>query len=416
VPERLHLTPSTVKDVAPELCEAVSKLYHGGDSLSQEPLAQAVFLAGLLRAAEDRAGAPGGPSAAGQRPWPLGGPGPDAAVRSAWERYADMLLGEDFNGHPYLRAAADPDGLLALLRPSCEPEFLLDRASSLLETFNVLSGGCPREHLGGDLRLDMFVRARLSLLSRCFQTSSESALVPVVDLMNHSESPGVAWHWDGDAREMVATAGRRHGAGEELLDSYGSRSNVLLSRTYGFTQHPRVEPSWSFVICPQCVHHVYEDFLPEASRGLQILLNSARMEDSLCTALNAAGSFGRDAGEFLRLVCARCMAAYEAEPCMQPALRALREARAVAPASAAWWEHLGGDAHLAAEESVRIRMSEYLCLLAHLEAVDCATGAAAEGACLERSGALRGDVRDALRALADGFSFVLRRAPVAGVG
>jgi len=233
-----------------------------------------------------------------------------------------------------------------------------------------------------------------------------------VDLMNHASggAVGVSWCWDQEARAMVATANRAHAAGEELLDSYGLRSNLLLYRTYGFTQGPEQEPSWTCIVHPQCVHSIYEDFLLEEHLGLQIMLESTRMDPSLCTALNAAGA---RAAEFLRLICARSLIAYEADTGLQPALEALRIARAEAPTSCAWWSRLGPEEmHLVAEEGTRIKMCEYLCLVAHLEAVDIAGGGAVEEQCLAGAVALRKVICDALLCLQEGGNFTLASVPL----
>lgn len=48
---------------------------------------------------------------------------------------------------------------------------------------------------GSPVTLDMFLRGRLSVLSRVFQTNHDSTLVPVVDFLNHASDfcPNVSW-------------------------------------------------------------------------------------------------------------------------------------------------------------------------------------------------------------------------------
>jgi len=258
----------------------------------------------------------------------------------------------------------------------------------------------------------MFFRAKLNFMTRVFLTDDESALVPGIDLINHAPSAdaGIEWRWNGEAREMTATTCRPHKPGEELFQSYGERSNLLLHRTYGFTQVPDVEPSWSYILHPQCAFHIYEDFLPSSHAGLAIMLDSARMDETLCKALNAVNAHQCDPGEFLRLVCARCLWAYDDDAMLQPALQALRQVREANPSSCDWWFGLMGTPEgqrVAEDVGVRLKMCEYLCLVAHLEAVDAATGRLPEDQCLERCEQLRVVVRDGLGALREGSCFTL---------
>jgi len=405
VPERLHLSPSMVQTVAPDFHKTLVEL--GQESANVLP----VFLAWLLVSSEDRAVArqAGGKS---DGLWP--GINADLDVWDVWEKFADGLVGEDFAYHPYRSAASDPDSLRNKLEPCAETEFVLDRVSDLIETHRTISSTSPSQTAFAhrQLPLEMFFRAKLSLITRVFLTDDESSLVPGVDLINHAhgEDAGVEWRWDNEAREMTARTCRPHKPGEELFQSYGERSNLLFHRTYGFTQAPEIEPSWSYIVHPQCVFHIYEDFLPGSEAGLAIMLDSARMDETLCKALNAVNAHQRDPGEFLRLVCARCLWAYDSDSTLQPALQALQQVRATSPRSCDWWLGLAGTEQgqqMAEDVGVRLKMCEYLCLIAHLEAVDAAAGRLPEERCLERCEQLRMVVRDGLNALREGSSFTL---------
>jgi len=407
VPVRLHLSPSMVERVAPDFHKALVGLGQESAGVFH------IFLAWLLVSSEDRAVARQAGGGNSDGPWP--GINTDSDVWEVWERYADGLVGEDFAYHPYRTAAADPEGLRKKLEPCAETEFLLDRVSDLIETHRTICSTRPSQTMAlaqRRLPLEMFFRAKLSLISRVFLTDDESALVPGIDLINHASGTdaGVEWRWDGVAREMTARTCRPHQAGEELFQSYGDRSNLLLYRTYGFTQVPEVEPSWSYVVQPQCAFHIYEDFLPGSQSGLAIMLDSARMDETLCKALNTVSARRCDPGEFLRLVCARCLWAYDADAMLKPALQALQQARTTNPSSCNWWLGLAGTVEgqrLAEDVGVRLKMCEYLCLVAHLEAVDAAAGRLPEDQCLERCEQLRMVVRDGLSTLREGSAFTL---------
>lgn len=190
------------------------------------------------------------------------------------------------------------------------------------------------------------------------------------------------------------------------MESYGARSNVLLNRTYGFTQPPDIEPSWSYCLRPDVVRSVYDIFLPDVKDHHVVLLESKRMEDLLCTALNKVALGGHNATEFLRLVCKRCMVAYERDAKLQPALEALRHVRSADPTSSAWWAELdGANSSLTEEEGTRIKMCEYLCLTAHLDAVSFAWGGLTLDQCLAGTEPLCKIIRDSLQMLREGRCF-----------
>lgn len=215
---------------------------------------------------------------------------------------------------------------------------------------------------------------------------------------------------------MVVTADRAHQPGEELCCSYGPRSNVLLYRTYGFTHPPEQEPGWSYLVRQETMRPVYEIFLPSDSGSReQIVLDTARLEDGLCKALNAAASHGRDAVEFLRLLCARSRWPYDESERLRPALQALSRARARDPTSSAWWSELeGADRGIADQEWARLMMCEYLCLVAHEEAIACVDRKLDESRCLARAGTLRRLLGQALGMLREGKRFGISRVGADG--
>eukprot|EP00971_Amphidinium_carterae_P323103 6421373-Amphidinium_carterae.1 len=148
---------------------------------------------------------------------------------------------------------------------------------------------------------------------------------------------GVVWRWDPDAQAMVLKTCRPHEPGEELLDSYGPRSNPLLFQTYGFTLPPSWEPAWSYCVGTTLAKPVLEKFLPASHVNAPLVLDTRRMEDSLVSALNIVAAVGRCPEEFLRMLCARCYSQYTR--CLgcrtQVPIEALQAARAISPSSAA---------------------------------------------------------------------------------
>lgn len=405
------MSPPNIRAIAPSLWEALLDSSLPEQRRPDDP-AQAAFLAILLKEAEGRAVA-----RKLQEPVNLGAitcslaeavkgetsgtmeSSAKTCVLNVWEAYADKLLAEDFACHPYCRAATDPAAMRTNLEPSAEPEYVIGMVEDIIAAHSSLKEKKRRTHFAEAIELGMFFRAKLSMLTRAFQTCCDSSLVPVVDLFNHSPGTGkgVIWRWDETARAMVVTANRAHAAGEELLDSYGLRSNAIMYRTYGFTQLPAVEPHWTFCMTPIDILPVIECLLPADYKQVSIYLETMGLEKPLQTALNAATQNGTNPAEFLEIACARCKWRYEQTAALRPALEALRRVRCEDPKSHAWWERLAeGEEDKVADDAVRVKMCEYLCLVAHLEAVKFAEGALREEHCLTGGKVLRQLIADAL--------------------
>ncbi|CAK0842516.1 unnamed protein product [Prorocentrum cordatum] len=96
------------------------------------------------------------------------------------------------------------------------------------------------------------------------------------------------------------------------------------------------------------------------------------------------------------------MARYEADGKLAPALAALAAARRAELGGVAWWDHASAEEATVDEQmAVRVKMSEYLCLAAHLAALDDCRAAAgggegSGGALLGRAAGLRAALAAAL--------------------
>lgn len=112
----------------------------------------------------------------------------------------------------------------------------------------------------------------------------------------------------------------------------------------------------------------------------------------------------------MRAVCNHFLEKYEADVFLQPALDALRCSRREQPTSSLWWkkeDELVEAVHASinsddpssrhfAENAMRVKMSEYLCLLAHIEALDLLAGVSQASACLDRASELSKLLAEAL--------------------
>eukprot|EP00928_Gymnodinium_smaydae_P032737 TRINITY_DN23633_c0_g1_i1.p1 TRINITY_DN23633_c0_g1~~TRINITY_DN23633_c0_g1_i1.p1 ORF type:complete len:667 (+),score=158.07 TRINITY_DN23633_c0_g1_i1:29-2002(+) len=391
IPVSVHLTPKLAEALRPDLGEALDKVaFFQNSPLRREKAMSGVFLAQLLHAAERRAAGDAGATAR-----PSSG-ACDAEV--AWrtlEAYADVLLGVDFSSHVYMDAARDFEALDAEFAPSPQADYIMDMACDLEDMYDALRNDVgAREALGPAFAPETagrpFFLARLCLVTRVFLAECSMSLVPVVDLFNHSANHGVEWMYREAEKSMVVTAIRAHAAGEEIFDSYGPRSNELLHLTYGFAMPPRLEPSWNYQMRPERIHAILESFLPEDERQPIIYLESHKIDDTLIKVLNQVVDARKSVVDFLVLVCERCKSAYDEDVRLKPALEAFRRARSRDPVSAAWWAELAEeDLALADRDSTRVKMGEYLCLVAHIEAVNCWRRAVPVERCLKMTDLMR---------------------------
>mmetsp|Transcript_92014 Transcript_92014/g.168751 ORF Transcript_92014/g.168751 Transcript_92014/m.168751 type:complete len:718 (-) Transcript_92014:86-2239(-) len=322
----------------------------------------------------------------------------EAAIR-VWEIYARALASESFDRHPLVRRLNDEDKVIAAVMPSKEHQHLNTFVGDIMLFYEQFSSRVQAELLGSGFTLASYWQARLSVLSRAFSLDGKDCLVPVCDFFNHHPQPGAEWHWDAETQAMVLTATQSYKCGEEILISYGAKSNTSMFRCYGFVMHPSAEPSWGYVCLPQNFpEDLYRMYLPARMANFVFQLDTQQVHDSLVMALNACLEHGADAQEFLHAVCRRAVSAYEDDVSMRPALEALRLARAADAASSAWWQCISGDIASCfpcdeypdwSEALLCMRMSEYLCLTAHLEVFDVLYGVRSEDQCLAGARAVR---------------------------
>ncbi|CAE8621762.1 unnamed protein product, partial [Polarella glacialis] len=368
------------------------------------------------------------------------------SIEAVWAWHCAVLLDQSFDAHPYVRAIANPELTGALLQPSCLSARTLAYANQIIDDASAIMQGSPGKLLASVVPGPVCFHAYLCIISRGFENG---ALVPIADCFNHSADPGVAWDIDS-LGNMVLTAARNHSKGEELSISYGEKSNPLLFREYGFTLPGSQEPCWEYVLQGDeeqlekvMGEHQFDlaGFLPEE----MLRLSSQELDDSLLEALRASSGNGQAAAARLRQLCCICLEPYLRDGLLQGSLAALRQRRAVGGASCgggAWdWEVRGeneeeeeqqeeqqqeeqqqqqkqqqqqqqkqqqdkqeesaSDARQIQRRSfsqacVRVKMSEYLCLTAHVEALDCAAGLLQEDQCLAEAAAMRHALMNAL--------------------
>lgn len=338
-----------------------------------------------------------------------------AAVMRVWETYALALADDTFQRHPYVRQLNNPKEVLAALAPSKEHHHFKMLIGDIILFHEQFERRMKAEILSSGFTFHSYWQARLSMLSRAFSlndTDMKDCLVPVIDFFNHSAKPGADWTWDEEALVMKLTALRSYKKGEEIFISYGTKSNTSMFRCYGFVMHPAVEPSWGYVCTPQKMPpDLYAQYLPPRMSNIVFQLETYHLDDSLVAALNACCEHGADAQAFLHAVCKHAIACYEEDDSMKRAIEALQAARATDPTGANWWSHLPDDLASCfpceqypdwSEAALCLKMSEYLCLTAHLEVFSVLAGQKTEDQCLAGAKFARETLLKALPMLREG--------------
>lgn len=377
MPARLHISPKTCRRLMPKLYEAVAAASNISEARRGE-VAQTACVATLLRAASFNLGPGLQPGVEGESPFAK------LKVPSLWKSYSESLLGEDFEGHPYWRALKELDVLKAALEPSAEAAYARMMGGDAIAIHELVVAAVPAEALEPPISVGDFLQGRLCLLTREFGTPAGSALVPIADLCNHSATPGAVQRWSFDDDAMIVVATRAHERGDEVCITYGTHSAPLLLRTYGFTLHPSVESTWTFACqAAELVQRCRERCGREAARALdgsflpmtEVHFDSAEVTPTLVSALEAfvAASQESDPRPFLRDFCQTRARLYEADPSLAPSLKRLEASRSADPQSICWWAEDEMKQEVDAEMALRVKMSEYLCLTAHMEACDLAS-------------------------------------------
>lgn len=382
VPASLHLSAHACSRSAPSIFEACEAL-PSQDPDRRAEAARVLCVALLLR---DQAGADA--ASGGWQPPEL------------WQRWAQIVKDLDFFDHPYRQLLMADATLAEELAPSAEVAHVRAQAEYVLEVHRCVQEHVAEAVVGQHVGVELFVQAWLCLLSRSFGSPLGSAVVPLVDFFNHHATPTAEQHWEpgeegtegavaeprGREPIVLVTAAKGHEAGEEEL-----------AWTYTF-EESRMQAV--------CLELGCQDMAAKCEELPNIHLDAALVTDTLaaflaaCSELQAvepmdvAGA-AAGGGTLLRHLCSDAKRNYEQDPALQSCIEALRCLRCdPAPASAArgdWWNcrtNVEEIREKAASDAIRVKMSEYLCLAAHLEAMD----GAPEERCLAFASNLRQDL------------------------
>jgi hypothetical protein len=403
IPKHLHVSHLCAEEQTPSFYEDtnVKKL----PEQSREEGARYALVTRLLHDAEERAVA-----AKENREWK-----PeddwlaevDPKIRNIWVTYADQLLSEDFEHHPIRKMGENPEAMRKLLLPSCYSTHLYKEVRRVRTLYREVRKNSQILQ-GTRFEAGMFLRTMLNFQSRQFKAAVSASLVPGSDLLNHAPADEmcVAWGWYEDIEAHVLKCVRSIKAGQELLQSYGNHANTSFFRCYGFTMRPVKETTWCYSLWKDDVPAVYTQFIPPTSTAnkSEVHLTTMEVSQSLRDVLTEIAQAGGNPAFFLRSVCTACLRNFEATEKLKPTIQSLRMSRSDNPCTAAWWEYLTeAEMPLVDDEMVRIQMSDYLCLVMHLEAISLIAGEVDESKCLLSAKLFRHQLKNFLFDLHDTY-------------
>lgn len=396
IPKGLHFSPFTAQAYVPELWSSIKPPDCGRRS---EEAAMFALGAKLLHEAEERAVArQKNPEVdlPTQSEWVKGA---DAQTRKVWEKYMDQLLAEDFTNHPMRKIGEDRKAFKQFLQPSWMGTHMYKEAKCMHTLYRIVAAASG-ELLGGpSFKSGMFLRAMLNFQSRQFKAAVSRSLVPIADLINHAPAidQSVAWGWNEEQQAHILTCVRSVKSGQELLQSYGMHPNASFYRCYNFTMPPEKETAWCFSMWKDDIPAIFAQQVPvdSTSNTSEVHLHSGEVNSSLRDVMRDVAQNGGNPAFFLRVACMKCIQPYEDSESLRLVLDALKTSRADDPRSNDYWTHArSADKALADSDVVRIQMCEYLCLKAHLEAIDVISGELSEERCLFHADVMRSQLRN----------------------
>ncbi|CAE7560414.1 CLASP [Symbiodinium natans] len=285
VPSHLHFSRTQCEATMPAIyaaCEALPS----ADPEKRGEAADALCMAWLLSSqraggAESSQPRAGGGQAEGMAQWP-----------ALWRALAAVLLGlgQEFEEqHPYAWAWQGRQGRSWERTSSAEPELIAAQAQYVRTVYGCICDTLSSEHVPDE---GIFLLSWLCLLTRRFRAPHGSALVPGIDFLNHSAAPNASSDWDEESGSVEVRALTDLKAGQQLTISYGSLSNPLLWRTYGFTLPCRTEPSFTCTFSHEELR-VAAEAAEEVEDLPNLHLDTSRVTDELAAVLQASESAGK---------------------------------------------------------------------------------------------------------------------------
>ncbi|CEM07993.1 unnamed protein product [Vitrella brassicaformis CCMP3155] len=337
-------------------------------------------------------------------------------VHSLWEAWLKLIASLPTPPLPAIAAGNHTDAAPPLYAsPSLLATLAAKHRSFYAQDHRKILANVDRRILGPRFGLESFMRATALLQSRSMAVANGLGdVVPCgADLLNHAPSrfANARWQFDAVVDSLQVNASRAIAAGEEIVISYGDRSNPQLFLSFGFTLPPTLEPFQTFKAGTAAALHKWEEGAaidPSCKVGV-VELSTGGPRDEF-TKLNAHLNAHKKGSAWLvwEALLTRFQREYEKDPLLRPAMEQLRANRQAHKDSPIWWSAAkrsgdgktfdwdrGVDVSVVDAPSVehthavRVKMSEYLCVTAHLEAIQMHKGVLVDGDVWEMSRRLK---------------------------
>eukprot|EP00746_Dinoflagellata_sp_MGD_P127620 gnl/MRDRNA2_/MRDRNA2_62151_c0_seq1.p1 gnl/MRDRNA2_/MRDRNA2_62151_c0~~gnl/MRDRNA2_/MRDRNA2_62151_c0_seq1.p1 ORF type:complete len:516 (-),score=73.47 gnl/MRDRNA2_/MRDRNA2_62151_c0_seq1:48-1595(-) len=334
-----------------------------------------------------------------------------------WSLYLEFLRSIKYEGMPYFWSKES----LELLMPSPEQTLVGRLQWCNKHDYTKIRNNMKKGQLGA-LTYDSFLQASMIVGSRSFGTPDVLALVPVADMFNHDPRPNAGWNYNSDTDVLLVWATVPISRGEEVLISYGERSNPRLLSMYGFTVHPAVEPHQSFRLLPTVIH----EFNPEINilkLPAEIYLMSTKLHSTFHEFFVETTAQDQDPFQTIERIVVHFIELYEADEMLMPFRQTLSNNRAEDPGTMVWWSSLedcqtrtGCNLTFGSrDDSVnvnsnhvthaqRVKMSEYLALVCQRDMLEVFSGRRDPGTALSPAKTLVQSLQAFLNAVASGYA------------
>jgi len=179
----------------------------------------------------------------------------------------EQLQDKDSFWRWYLRTLPQGKTLSPLFYPEIHQRLLA--GSQALQTLAFRAQGYREEYAElctrvGSIRrfsLTEFMWARCCVLSRMIglrkKTNKMSAMVPLLDMVNHGKPSSVHWAYDDDTEHVHVIANQPIKRKEEIFANYGRKANSRYFTNYGFTldKNPENESVLVFTMAPSAAFY-----------------------------------------------------------------------------------------------------------------------------------------------------------------
>ena len=150
--------------------------------------------------------------------------------QSFWKSYLDTLP-KDLSHIPIYF----DEHKLSFLKGTTSARMVMELNQFYKEEYNNLCAAIPDFSL---YSYEEFKWALATVTSRSFEINvhgvETTVLVPMLDVLNHKNSPNVSINFSNEADVFEMTSLKKVSSGQELFALYGSKSNTYLFVTYGF--------------------------------------------------------------------------------------------------------------------------------------------------------------------------------------